>query len=116
MPDPALNANHVLETLTDFDTPSGKVAHHNRGSPSCVLSWGSANPWGGSGRFDNAAAEALFSLEWELLSRNQFRVTVQPRAVVIDWCYTFCNHQRRHSAADGLSPVNYEIRENRQKP
>jgi len=36
--------------------------------------------------------------------------------VVIDWCYTFYNYQRRHSAADGLSPVNYEIRENRQKP
>ena len=26
------------------------------------------------------------------------------------------NHQRRHSAADGLSPVNYEIRESKTKP
>lgn len=67
--------------------------------------------------FDNAAAEAFFSsLEWEVLSRNTFNDTLQARAVVIDWCYTFYNHQRRHSAADGLSPVNYEIRENRQKP
>jgi len=67
--------------------------------------------------FDNAAAEAFFSsLEWEVLSRNRFRDTVQAQAVVIDWCYTFYNYQRRHSAADGLSPVNYEIRENRQKP
>ena len=67
--------------------------------------------------FDNAAAEAFFSsLEWEVLSRNDFGDTIQARAVVIDWCYTFYNHQRRHSAADGLSPVNYEIRENRQKP
>lgn len=67
--------------------------------------------------FDNAAAEAFFSsLEWEVLSRNTFSDTFQARAVVIDWCYTFYNHQRRHSAADGLSPVNYEIRENRQKP
>jgi putative transposase len=67
--------------------------------------------------FDNAAAEAFFSsLEWEVLSRNHFRDTIHAQAVVIDWCYTFYNHQRRHSAADGLSPVNYEIRESKTKP
>jgi transposase InsO family protein len=67
--------------------------------------------------FDNAAAEAFFSsLEWEVLSRNRFSDTIQARAVVIDWCYTFYNQQRRHSAADGLSPVNYEIRESATKP
>ena len=67
--------------------------------------------------FDNAAAEAFFSsLEWEVLSRNRFHDSVQARAVVIDWCYTFYNHQRRHSAADGLSPVNYEIRESKTEP
>lgn len=67
--------------------------------------------------FDNAAAEAFFSsLEWEVLSRNSLRDTVHARAVVIDWCYTFYNHQRRHRAADGLSPVNYEIRELQQEP
>lgn len=67
--------------------------------------------------FDNAAAEAFFSsLEWEVLSRNTFRDKVHARAVVIDWCYTFYNHQRRHSAADGLSPVNYEIRETQPEP
>ena len=59
--------------------------------------------------FDNAAAEAFFSsLEWEVLSRHQFDTTAQARAVVIDWCYGFYNHQRRHSAAGGLSPINYE--------
>jgi len=59
--------------------------------------------------FDNAAAEAFFSsLEWEVLSRHQFTSTGQARAVVIDWCYGFYNTQRRHSAAAGLSPINYE--------
>jgi putative transposase len=59
---------------------------------------------------DNAAAEAFFSsLEWEVLSRHQFDSTAKARAVVIDWCYGFYNHQRRHSAAAGLSPINYEI-------
>ena len=67
--------------------------------------------------FDNAAAEAFFSsLEWEVLSRNSFRDTIHAQTVVIDWCYTFYNHQRRHSSADGLSPVNYEIRESNTEP
>jgi putative transposase len=59
--------------------------------------------------FDNAAAEAFFSsLEWEVLSRHEFDSTTNARAVVIDWCYGFYNHQRRHRAAAGLSPINYE--------
>jgi transposase InsO family protein len=59
--------------------------------------------------FDNAAAEAFFSrLEWEVLSRHDFASTAQARATVIDWCYGFYNHQRRHSAAAGMSPINYE--------
>lgn len=59
--------------------------------------------------FDNAAAEAFFSsLEWEVLSRHDFATTRQAQAVVMDWCYGFYNHRRRHSAAAGLSPINYE--------
>jgi putative transposase len=59
--------------------------------------------------FDNAAAEAFFSsLEWEVLSRHHFENTRQAQAVVIEWCYGFYNHQRRHSAAGGQSPINYE--------
>jgi transposase InsO family protein len=59
--------------------------------------------------FDNAAAEAFFSsLEWELLSRHEFANTRQAQTVVLDWCYGFYNHQRRHSAAGMMSPINYE--------
>jgi transposase InsO family protein len=59
--------------------------------------------------FDNAAAEAFFSsLEWEVLSRHEFDTVAKARAVVIDWCYGFYNTQRRHSAAAGQSPINYE--------
>jgi hypothetical protein len=52
--------------------------------------------------------EAFFSLKWEVLFRNRFRGTVQAQAVVTDRCYTFDNHQRRHSAAGRYSPVSYE--------
>ncbi len=59
--------------------------------------------------FDNAAAEAFFSsLEWEVLSRHDFANTRQAQAVVLDWCYGFYNHQRRHSSAAMMSPINYE--------
>ena len=59
--------------------------------------------------FDNAAAEAFFSsLEWEVLSRHDFDNTRQAQAVVLDWCYGFYNHDRRHSAAGMMSPINYE--------
>ncbi len=59
--------------------------------------------------FDNAAAEAFFSsLEWEVLSRHELKNTGQAQAVVLDWCYGFYNHHRRHSSADMMSPVNYE--------
>ncbi|MGO0578296.1 IS3 family transposase [Ornithinimicrobium panacihumi] len=59
--------------------------------------------------FDNAAAEAFFSsLEWEVQSRHDFDTRAQARAVVIDWCYGFYNHDRRHSSAGMMSPINYE--------
>ncbi len=59
--------------------------------------------------FDNTAAEAFFSsLEWEVLSRHDFKHTRQAQAVVIDWCYGFYNQQHRHSAAGGQSPIKYE--------
>lgn len=59
--------------------------------------------------FDNAAAEAFFSsLEWDVLSRNMFHDTIQAQAVVLDWCWDFYNHRRRHSTIGNVSPVTYE--------
>jgi transposase InsO family protein len=59
--------------------------------------------------FDNAAAEAFFSsLEWEVLSRHDFQDTRQAQAVVLDWCYGFYNHDRRHSSAAMMSPIHHE--------
>ena len=59
--------------------------------------------------FDNAAAEAFFSsLEWEVLSRTEFRSLKHAEAVVLDWCYGFYNNRRRHSTIGMMSPINYE--------
>ncbi|MEI2810289.1 MAG: IS3 family transposase [Nocardioides sp.] len=60
-------------------------------------------------RSNNAAAEAFFSsLEWEVLSHHKFENTRQAQAVALDWCYGFYNHDRRHSSAGMMSPINYE--------
>jgi transposase InsO family protein len=59
--------------------------------------------------FDNAAAEATFSsLEWEVLSRHELTSTSQAQAVVLEWCYGFYNHDRRHSTIGMMSPINDE--------
>ena len=59
--------------------------------------------------FDNAAAEAFFSsLEWEVLSRHEFKNTGQAQTVALDWCYGFYNHDRWHSSTGMMSPINYE--------
>jgi putative transposase len=56
----------------------------------------------------HAAQAFLSSLEREVLSRHEFENTRQAQAVVLNWRYGFCNHDRRHSAAGMLSPINYE--------
>ena len=59
--------------------------------------------------FDNAAAESFFStLEWEVLSRNEFRDPDHAREVVLEWCHGFYNTTRRHSSAKMMSPIDYE--------
>jgi putative transposase len=59
--------------------------------------------------FDNAAAEAFFSsLEWEVLSRHDLATIDQAQAAVLDWCYGFYNHDRRHSTIGMVSPITYE--------
>lgn len=60
--------------------------------------------------FDNAAAESFFStLEWEVLSRFIFPDTVTAQAVVVEWCYDFYNHVRRHSTI-GMNPRRFRSR------
>lgn len=59
--------------------------------------------------FDNAAAEAFFSsLEWEVLSRTEFHSLKHAEAVVLDWCYGFYNHKRRHTHNGLRSPAAFE--------
>ena len=41
-------------------------------------------------------------------ARHEFDTTRHAQAAVLDWCYGFYNHDRRHSSANMMSPLNYE--------
>lgn len=84
---------------------AGVIFHTDRGSTYTATSFtklcdrlGIRQSMGRVGScFDNAAAEAFFSsLEWEVLSRHTFHNPGQAQPIVMDWCYGFYNHQRRH--------------------
>ena len=78
---------------TSSSTPTADRPTPPNASPGCVPSLGVRQSMGRVGScFDNAAAEAFFSsLEWEVLSRHQFRPRPR-RQVVLPWCYDFYNH------------------------
>ena len=53
----------------------------------------------------DAAAEAFFSsLEWEVLARHDLTSPRHAQTVVLEGCYGFYNLDRRHSAANMISP------------
>ena len=95
---------------TIFHTDRGSTYTAKEFTKLCGDTYGIRQSMGRVGScFDNAAAEAFFSsLEWEVLSRHEFTTRAQARAVVLDWAYGFYNHERRHSSAAMMSPINYE--------
>lgn len=58
---------------------------------------------------DNAAAEAFNStIKVEYIHRHRFRTRAEARLKIATWIVDFYNARRRHSACDGMSPVEYE--------
>ncbi|MEV0810648.1 IS3 family transposase [Micromonospora sp. NPDC050200] len=58
---------------------------------------------------DNAAAEAFNStIKVEYIHRQLFRTRAEARIKIATWIVDFYNTRRRHSACDGMSPVDYE--------
>ena len=65
---------------------------------------------------DNAVSEAFNStLEWELLRGNHFATREQARHSVATWIDEY-NNDRRHSTNGMLSPVDYELSAQRDRP
>jgi putative transposase len=58
---------------------------------------------------DNAAAEAFNStIKVEYVHRHRFGTRTEARLKIATWIVDFYNVRRRHSACDGLSPIDYE--------
>jgi transposase InsO family protein len=58
---------------------------------------------------DNAAAEAFNSIiKVEYIHRHRFRTRAEARLKIATWIVDFYNARRRHSACDGMSPIDYE--------
>jgi putative transposase len=61
--------------------------------------------------FDNAMCESFFAtLECELLAKHRFHSQAQAIPVVFEFIEGWYNTQRRHSALDYISPIEYERR------
>ena len=58
---------------------------------------------------DSAAAESFNSLiKVEYIHRRQFATRTEARLKIATWITGFCNPRRRHSAAGGLPPEEFE--------
>jgi putative transposase len=59
--------------------------------------------------FDNAAAESFNStIKVEFIHRHHFATRTEARMKIATWIIGFYNTRRRHSAAGGLPPVEFE--------
>ncbi|WP_406209556.1 MULTISPECIES: integrase core domain-containing protein [unclassified Streptomyces] len=59
---------------------------------------------------DNAAAESFHSsvVKVEYIHRHRFATRAEARLKIATWITDFFNTRRRHSAAGGLAPVEFE--------
>lgn len=58
---------------------------------------------------DNAAAQAFNStIKVEYIHRHRLRTRAEARLKIATWIVDFYNSRRRHSACDGMSPIEYE--------
>jgi putative transposase len=112
-------ASLQMAAATRGGTVDGVIFHSDRGSEytaarfqAACRHWGVAQSMGRVGcALDNAAAESFNStLKVEFVHRHHFATRDQARVKVATWITDFYNTRRRHSAADGLPPIEYEQR------
>lgn len=95
----------------------GVIFHSDRGSEYTAEAYeqacrqlGVAQSMGRVGSaLDNAAAEAFNStIKVEHIHRQRFRTRAEARLQIATWIVDFYNTRRRHSACQGMSPIEYE--------
>src|SRR5262249_14150827 len=106
-----------MATASRGGTVDGVIFHSDRGSEYTAEAFETAcrrlgviQSMGRVGSaLDNAAAEAFNStIKVEYIHRHGFRTRAEARLKIATWIVDFFNARRRHSACDGLSPIDYE--------
>lgn len=106
-----------MAAATRGGTVDGVIFHSDRGSEYTAADYATACRRMGvlqsMGRvgcaLDNAAAEAFNStIKVEYIHRQRFRTRSEARLKIATWIVDFYNVRRRHSACDGMSPIDYE--------
>ena len=57
---------------------------------------------------DNAAEAFNSIIKVEYIHRHRFRTRAEARLKIATWIVDFYNTRRRHSAYDGMSPIDHE--------
>ena len=100
--------------------PSGTLIHSDQGTQ--FTSWAFTHRAKASGLvpsmgsigdcYDNAMIEAFWSrMQVELLDRQTWRTRVELANAIFEYLEIFHNRQRRHSALEMLTPIEFEARE-----
>ena len=97
--------------------PDDVIHHSDQGSQYTSIAFGKrcrqagVRPSMGSvgDAYDNAMCESFFAtLECELLDRRRFRSQAEARMAIFEFIEGWYNPNRRHSALDYLSPLEFE--------
>lgn len=108
-----------LAVATRGGTVAGVIFHSDRGSQYTSAEFharchahGVLQSMGRTGVcWDNALAESFFATyKLELIDRTSWATRTAARTATVRWIEAIYNRQRRHSAIDMLSPVDYEDR------
>lgn len=112
-----VGASLKMAVATRGGTVGGVIFHSDRGSEYSSASYnelcdrlGVVQSMGRVGSaLDNAAAESFNSLiKVEFIHRYRFATRAEARLKIATWIADFYNTRRRHSAAGGLPPVEFE--------
>ena len=113
-----LVANALLKALEKRDPEPGLIFHSDRGSQyashrvrSILKAWQIHQSMSSKGDcFDNAIMESFFSsLKKELVHLRTFHSRAQAKISVFDYIEIFYNRQRRHSALNHKTPLEYYL-------
>ena len=122
---PAIDSALVLSALSmavlHRQPPPGLLFHSDRGVQYAAGNFRAALKAAGlvasmsrrGNCYDNAAMESFWStLKLELVYRTRFTSRSNAKSEIFDFIEVFYNRQRRHTSLGGLSPAQFELKNN----